>query len=783
MRFGVAALFVLVFVAFARAQESRESLLAKARAVLSPLEGKLQFPGLKQPVEVLRDTWGVPHIYAKNADDLFFAQGLVVAQDRLFQIDWWRRVGAGETAEVLGPSALEADRFARLIRYRGDMQREWTSYAPDTEAIATAFTRGINAWIDHIGDRLPIEFQVLGHRPKHWRPEDILGRMSGFVMSGNLERELARARLVAAVGPDEAQRLAPTDPPIKYTLDPALEAADFTPAIIAGFKTASKSPAFKPSKSESNNWVVDGSLSASGKPMLASDPHRAIMIPSLRYVAHLHAPGWNVIGAGEPALPGLAVGHNEHIAWGITIVHTDLTDLFVEMTDPADNTRYKTETGWQAMDVVREKVTVRGQKEPTEIELRYTRHGPVIYQEKKRQRAYAIKWAGSEPGGAAYLASLSVGRATNKQEFLHALERWKIPGLNFVYANIDGQVGWVPAAATPVRKKGNGLVPVPGWTGEYGWERYLTVAELPQRFDPPQHWIATANHKILPPDYKREISYEWSAPFRYLRIEEVLAAAKKLDLGDFQRLQQDVVSIPGRRLGKLLTTIDGMPAELQPFAKILIGWDGNLTRDSKEGPLYAVWLQELRRQFYARKSAKLSETLRLLNQLEHLLHELEEPSPVWFGAEPKKERDRFVIATFTQAVKQTRMLAGDDPSAWRWGKIHVTPFRHSLDTLGGLYEQTFDHGPVERGGDGNSPNNTTHDDTFRQIHGASYRHVLDLADWDRGLATSTPGQSGQLGSPHYGDLLPLWAEGNYIPLSFSRGKVESVVRHRLTLTP
>lgn len=781
MRFVIPVL--LLWLAFGRlkAQETPDRLVQRAREVLAPLDGELGFAGLKEPVEVLRDRWGVAHIYARNADDLFFAQGVVVAQDRLFQIDWWRRVATGETAEVLGPSALEADRFARLIRYRGDMEREWTSYAPDTRAIAVAFTQGINAWIDRVRTRLPIEFQLAGYEPKRWQPEDILGRMSGIIMSRNIEQEIARAQLVASVGLKRAEQLAPTDPPVAWEPAPGLDFAGIAPAIYAGYKAATKSPAFTPSKTESNNWVVDGSRSASGKPLLASDPHRTIALPSLRYLVHLNAPGWNVIGAGEPALPGVAIGHNERIAWGFTIVGTDQADLVIEQTAFDDPKRYRTESGWQPMKVVHESVPVKGQRDPARLELRYTRNGPVLHQDEKRHRAYVLRWAGSEPGGAAYLPSLSVARAQNRQQFLEALERWKLPCLNFVYADVEGQIGWVAAAATPVRRKGHGLLPVPGWTEEYGWERYRKVAELPQSFDPPQHWLGTANHNILPAGYDREVAYEWAPPHRYRRIHEVLDGDRKFTRDDFERLQYDSVSLPGRALARLLGAATTIPATLAPYAKLLAGWDGDLTRDSRAGPLYAVWLQELTKDFSLRAGKEIAEPLRTLNHVGVVLQALEHPAEPWF--KDAEDRDRFLVTTFARAVERTSKLLGSDPTGWRWGKLHTATFHHPLSKAGIAYARAFDRGPVERGGDANTPQNTRHDDSFAQIHGASYRHIFDLADWDRGVATSTPGQSGQPGSPHYDDLLPLWAEGRYFPLVYTRSGVEKEAAHRLRLRP
>lgn len=763
--------------------ETADSLLTRAKTVLAQLDGDINLPGLKEPVEVVRDTWGIPHIYAKNQDDLFFAQGFITAQDRLFQLDMWRRTGLGETAELFGEQSLEADRFARLMLYRGDMPAEWKSYATDTEAIATAFVRGINACIDQTADKLPIEFQILGAKPAKWQPQDILSRMSGIIMTSNWQREVARARLIASVGLEKARQIAPTDPPVEFAPPPGLELTDITPEILKGYIAATKSYKFPPSTIESNNWVIAGARSASGKPLLANDPHRSIALPSLRYLVHLHAPGWNVIGSGEPALPGVALGHNERIAWGFTIVGTDQADLYVEETQPENSAMYKVGDRWEPMQVVHETIRVRGRAEPVSTELRFTRHGPVIYQDEKRHRAVALKWVGSEPGGAAYLGGLSVARAHNKAEFLNALKTWKSPSENFVYADVEGNVGWVAAALTPIRKNWNGLLPVPGASGEYEWQGYLGVNDLPQSFNPPNHWIATANHNILPPNYARQIGYEWAAPHRFLRIQERLTGDAKLTLDDLKSIQHDNTSIPGRTLARLLEKIT-LPSELTPYGTVLKSFTGDLSRDSQAGPLYATWLQELLTAFYAERLPPDARTDRGdLRNVTVLLNALENPDEATFGANPTFKRDELLQKTFTTAVARTKKLLGDNPAQWTWGKLHKASFEHPLASLGPAYAAAFNLNPVPRGGDVHSPNNTRHDDNFRQVHGASYRELFDLADWDRGLATSVPGQSGQPGSAHYDDLLPLWAEGQYFPLAYSRKKVDEVTQHRLMLQP
>jgi penicillin amidase len=777
-------LFLITTAAMtAPAAETADSLAQKSRAALAPIDGELTVPGLKHPIEVLRDRWGVPHIYAQDVDDLFLAQGFVAAQDRLFQIDLWRRVARGETAELVGKQALEGDRFARLVRYRGDMEAEWASYSPEARRIAAAFTRGINACIDQMGDRLPVEFTLLGYKPAKWQPEDCLGRMSGISMSANFRNEVLRAELIAAVGLEKARRLAPTDPPQAFAPAPGLDVAGIDRSLHAGFDIATKALPFESVYSGSNNWAIAGSHSVSGKPLLASDPHRAISLPSLRYLVHLNGPGWNVIGAGEPALPGVALGHNEHVAWGFTIVGTDLADLYVEETRHDDSSQYKVGDRWEPMKVIREKVKVHGQAEPVELELRFTRHGPVVHQDDKRHRAFALRWVGNEPGGAAYLPSLRLDQAKSARELVEGLSGWKVPALNFVYADVTGHFGWSVTGLTPIRRGWDGLLPVPGAGGAYEWQGFRKPDELPHVADPSSGYVATANHNILPPGYPHAISYEWSPNYRIQRIRKQLEAKEKLSLDDFRNIQHDVTSLPGLALGRLAKTVDMQDAALKPYVELLANWDGVLSRDSKAGPLYAVWLLELIDGFYGpHVPKKLLEFVSGRNGTELMIAALDQPTKDWFGADPLAGRDRLLRTTFAAAVGRVQKQLGD-VQTWSWGRLHTTTFRHPLEKLGPAYAKGFSLGPVARPGDGLTPNNTRHEADLKQVHGATYRHVLDLADWDRGLATSAPGQSGQPGSPHYADLLPSWEEGQYFPLAFSRKKVEEVTKHRLVLKP
>jgi penicillin amidase len=767
----------------AQGPDTADSLLQKARSVLARVDGDTAIPGLKEPVEVLRDRWGIAHIFAKNADDLFFAQGFVAAQDRLFQIDLWRRIAVGETSELLGRAGVEGDRFARLIKYRGDMDAEWRSYSPDARQIVTSFTRGINAYIDSIGERLPIEFQILNTRPKKWRAEDCLGRMAGIVMTRNFQSEVSRAELIAAVGVEKARMLMPTDPVRGFAPVPELDLAGIGKSVLAGYTAATRSMPLRPGEG-SNNWVVDGTLSVSGKPLLASDPHRALGLPSLRYLVHLNAPGWNVIGSGEPALPGVAIGHNERVAWGFTIVGTDQADLYVEQTDPQDPMRYKVGDKWERMTIVRERVGVRGETQPVELELRFTRHGPVIHEDSTRHRAFALKWVGAEPGGAAYLGSLALDRAGSAPEFAKALDAWKSPSENMVFADVDGHIGWVAAGLAPIRRGWEGLLPVPGDSGRYEWKGFRPLEQLPHAVDSAAHFLHTANHNTLQPDDPDPIAFEWAPRFRAERIRQRLQSKQKFDLKDFQSIQYDDTSLPGLALVELLKAGAVRDPELQAYIDLLMNWDGSLSADSRAGALYAIWLRELLDAlFRPRVPPALLEGLVSRGGVPVLLAALERPDARWFGDHPVQGRSDFLHRTLRVAVGKAREVLGSDMQQWSWGRLHTATFRHPLAALGPAYATAFNLGPVPRPGDAHTPNAATHDPKFAQTSGASYRHVLDLADWDRGLATSTPGQSGQPGSPHYADLLPLWQRGEYFPLAFSRAKVEENTEHRMRLMP
>ncbi len=762
--------FLFLLASCAGTEDPVQSLREEAVERLAQIEGAISVPGLEKPVEILRDRWGVAHIYADTLDDLFFAQGFVAAQDRLYQIEIWRRTGAGELAEVFGSEYLSRDRIARLVRYRGDMEAEWNSYSPRAREIAEAFTSGINAYVEANRDNLPIEFELLGFEPGVWRPEHVLLRVAGLLMVRNIRQEINRAQMVSQLGTKATQEWYPTDPHRELTPDPEVNLAGIDERVTSEYRRAVSIPVLH-SQDGSNNWVVSAELSSTGAPLLASDPHRPVILPSLRYMVHLNGPGWNVIGSGEPALPGVAIGHNERVGWGFTIVQYDAADLFVETTNPENPDQYLLEERWIDMRIEREEVRVNGQDSPETVELRFTRNGPVIWEDPDRDRVVALRWTGQEPGTAGYLGSLALDQVSDWDSFVEAMRKWMVPAENIVYADVDGNIGWVAAGLVPKRRGWSGLLPVPGHTGRYAWDGFREIEELPQVKNPSSGYVATANHNILPKDYRHELGFDWGSPYRFQRIDEVLANGGKFSVEDFQRLQLDETSLPARELVAMLREFGGTSSEP---AAALADWDFVLDAASSEAALFEAWLRRLPRAYVEAVAPEDARPLiQRFIQLPRVIEGLRDL--------PDAQRQAVMAAALEEAHQELVSTLGGAPVDWQWGTLHQIGFRHPLSNSDAR-SKVFDLAPVPRGGDGFTPNATS-GPGYRQSSGASYRHILDLADWDRSVFTSVPGQSGQPESPNYRNLLPMWAEGEYAPLVFSRSAVEENTTHRLQLLP
>ena len=786
------------------ASAAADSLRDEAAKRLSQIEGTIAVSGLDSAVEVRRDRWGVPHIYARTEHDLFFAQGYVAAQDRLWQMEMWRRQAEGRLAEVLGPRAVERDRLARLFRYRGPKAAEWSAYGPNARAIVSAFVSGVNAQMAQAKDRLPIEFTLMHFEPEPWTIDVPLARVTSLSGVSNATTEILRARLVSLVGVKEAEAVLPTEP--TRALDPVsgLDLSGLDQSSLGGTASAYADIAFQRVEG-SNNWVVSGKKTRSGKPILANDPHRAITHPSVRYITHLVGPGWNVIGASEPASPGVSIGHNERIAFGLTIVGMDQQDVYIERVGacagsgtreggsgrreaggaaarsaqpstpasrfpPPVSRCYYHRGGWQPVRTIIDTIRVKGEA-PRIVRLEFTHHGPIVSVDSARGRAVAIRMVGQEPGTAAYLASLQLGRARNWRDFQAAMARWRMPSENMIYADVDGNIGWIAAGLMP-RRSWSGLLPVPG-DGRYEWSGFVPTPQLPQSYNPPSGFIATANNNILPPGYTTPIAFDWSSDYRVSRVREVLSARNDFTVADFQALQHDDLSILARHLvPKLIEAAERLGKKESPPVRLLAGWNYRMSRDASAPLLFEAWLPLVaRRANTARLSARAAEVIGARADYEQVEAFLAAPA----GAVSAAFRDSLLVGSLADAVADVVRRFGTDTTKWRWGDVHVAALRHPLASA-------FDLPPVSRAGDANTVF-ATGGANYRQTAGASYREVIDLGDFDNSVAINVPGQSAQPGSEHYADLLPLWGNDQYFPLVFSRARVERETKHLLRLLP
>src|SRR5450830_1931996 len=787
------------------------SLLWMAQAALAaPATQTIKVAGLEKGAEILVDQWGVPHIYAQSQDDVFFAQGFNAARDRLFQIDLWRRRGLGELSSVFGPAFVAQDRAARLFLFRGDMDKEWQSYGKGAQRISERFVAGINAYVDYTAQNpaaLPIEFRTAGYSPARWKAEDVV-RIRSHGLTRNLTLEVARAAVVCNASLEVDLVRSTPQPPWKTTvpegLDPCLPAG-----LLDVFKLATDNVFFGNDKSissvddgaavrlagadleaqrmeGSNNWVIAPHKSATGRAVMANDPHRAYSAPSLRYITHLSAPGMDVIGAGEPALPGISIGHNGTIAFGLTIFNIDQEDLYVYELNPDNPDEYKYQGKWARFSVLHEEITVKGGA-PVTADLRFTRHGPVIFVEKEKNRAFAVRSGWLEPGMSPYFGSIDYMRAKNFKSFKQAMLNWGAPTENQVYADVRGNIGWVPGGLAPKRPNWDGLLPVPG-DGRYEWAGFWSGDQLPSTYNPKQGWFASANQMNLPADYpyqERKLGFEWTNNSRFTRISEVLASLPKVSLQDSMRLQNDDLSIPARRLGALLKPLSSGDVQTQAALTVWQGWDYVERVNSPAAALYEVWLtRHLGKAFKDAVLSKEAAAAMGAPDVAVLLDTLEQPQ-ARLGDDAARKRDDILLTSLAGAYAEMVRLQGDDASQWQWGKLHHNLMEHPLAAV--VDEATrarLNVGPLAKHGGAYSPNQSTYRPSdFRQTNGPSFRVVVDVGNWDNSKAVNSPGQSGDPDSPHHRDLADKWLNGEYFPLLYSRKAVEKATVQRIVLEP
>ena len=756
--------------------------------------------GLDAPAEIRIDRWGIPHIRATTAHDVFFAQGVSAARDRLWQLDLWRKRGLGRLAADFGPGFLAQDRAARLFLYRGDMAAEWAAYGtPQARPITEAFVQGINAWIaatEADANLLPPEFAAMATRPERWEAADVV-RIRSHGLVRNVLSEAARAQILARADADTDKVRRSLEPDWTAVIPDGLDVRDVPTGVLDVFKLATARLDFTPERLRagladawrwtqvsdlgdvtqegSNNWAVAPHRTETGRPILASDPHRAHALPSLRSVVHLTGPGIDVIGAGEPALPGISIGHNGHAAFALTIFPMDQEDLYTYVTHPDDPLRYRYRDDWETMREISEEIAVKGHA-PQMVTLRFTRHGPVIHEDAGAHRAFAVRSVWFEPGASAYFNSLAYMTAGSVAAFADAIQHWSSPSVNHVYADASGDIAWFAAGRAPIRPNWDGLLPVPG-DGRYEWAGFQPFANLPRSVNPARGFVATANEMNLPPDYPwrdRKLGFEWAERGRTTRIHAVLDAQPRHSVAQSEKLQTDTFSIPALRLGALLAPLaaDGDAALAK---RLLTAWDHQLDRDSAPAALQEVWWSK------HLKPALLDifgpdpviRALLIPGDTETLLAILESRDP------RVPHRDDLLLRTLAAAWTDCRTRLGADPSAWAWGRLHHGYFAHAL---GRVTPGFRDVGPLPKGGSGATPMAASYRMAdFRVISGASFRMVVDVGAWDNSRVINAPGQSGDPGSPHYDDLAPLWAAGGYVPLLYTKQAVDAATELLIVL--
>ncbi|MBI3790843.1 MAG: penicillin acylase family protein [Gemmatimonadetes bacterium] len=796
--------------------------LALAAAPLGAQTETFKTRGLKAPVTLARDSAGIVHISAQNEHDLFFAQGWSVARDRLWQLETWRRRATGTVSEWIGARGLAMDEASRQFRFRGDLQKEMAIYHSHGPAIIQAFVDGINAYIDLTAkepDRLPPEFGWIGAKPGKWTPAVVISRHNGLFLGG-LPGEDALAQVVARIGAAAARPLydfGPAEPRLEG--DPQVDYAKLPhDAIVAPVNALRGALRFQPEdlaprkradagarqwlaranaeaeqiararrsgdvqQEGSNNWVVSATHTATGKPILANDPHRVIASPSLRYYVHLKAPGWNVIGGGEPSLPGVAIGHNEAGAWGLTIFAIDGEDLLEYETDPANPLRYRYKGAWETMKVVSETFAVKGGDAVTR-QLRFTRHGPVIAEDAARHRAWAYRTTMLEAGTAPYLGSLRMDQARSWKEFRDACSFTMAPPENMVWADTSGAIGWQVVGKAPVRTSYSGLLPVRG-DGTHEWQGFVPVLELPSAASPAKGFLHSANEMNVPAGYAHvdAVGHDWGDSWRADRIAEVLAPSRRLTVDSMKVLQFDVMTIPARSLVPPLRALRLADPVLAAARDSVVAWDQRMAATSVGAGIYGAYERAMRRrvgELLIPPAARAT-----LTSLELVV------VTRWVDGAARADegtvatRDSIAALALGDAVAELTNQRGPAMSAWTLGgpKGHRAELRSSLAALRDSAQRAqLTMGPISMGGYSSTIWASGNGDLVTD--GPSFRLIADLADWERSVGTNTPGQSADPRSKYYRNLFEGWATGRYFPLPFSAARVKDATRELVELRP
>lgn len=748
------------------------------------IEGELAMSSLDEQVLVTRDNIGVPHIEAQSDADLYRAQGFVQAQDRLFQMDLARRQASGRLAEVVGEAALSTDQFFLTFSLRDAAEKSYEGYSEEAKQVLAWYAEGVNDFIASAkkDDAFSYEFTLLGYEPEEWTPVDSLtiGKYMAYDLGGNWSTLAIRHWALQNLEETKAQELFITYPDVS----PAILEANKESRVNVGMKFPME---IMPHPfNGSNNWVVAGAKTASGEPLLADDPHLGLSTPSIWYQMHLKSPDQNVSGVIFAGIPGIILGHNEEVAWGVTNVGPDVQDLYIEKPNPENPYEFSYDGKWEKAEVRKYEIGVKDQ-EPVPYEVVVTRHGPVIsnvlYDETNPEAVFSMQWTALEPTQELQ-AILEMNKSSNWEEFEAALEQFHAPAQNFVFAAKDGTIAYKANGRFPLRKQGDGQLPVPGDSSDYGWEGYVPYDELPRSVNPQEGFLATANNQVIDDDYPYHITDFWAQSYRYERIAEVLDEKDDLTAEDMMALQMDQHNLQARRfLPQMLDALEGseVATDNEELWQSLRAWNQIDSKDLAEPLIFNKWIRKLPDVLFKEEIPEdiydmMPGKANITDQLQQNYADGE--SSVW--VEQVGGYEKWLELAFKEMMEEMKEKHGADWQDWKWGEEHQLTFKHPLSAASPILAKLLNPAPVPIGGSAVTPQAAAFNDAGEVTHGASWRFVADLSDLSSAYHIVGPGQSGHLKSKWFHSQVQDWAEGDYHSTSITGQYEESF---ELVLTP
>ncbi|MDA0228941.1 MAG: penicillin acylase family protein [Proteobacteria bacterium] len=762
------------------------------RGSLPEIDGEVQLAGLKGEVEVIRDAHAIPHIYAESVEDAAFAMGFVHAQDRLWQMEFQRRIGAGRLSELFGAESLGYDRFLRTLGVYRAAERTFENLDAETQDIFKAYAAGVNSFLASREGPLPLEFLLISHEPEPWRPADsiVWMKMMAWDLAGNALDEALRARMAKILNADQIAALWPGYPGDGPAVLESQALPDLPWEALAALL-----PPRPPEGLGSNNWVLSGEHTKSGSTLLANDPHLGLQIPSLWYLAHMSAPGMDVAGATLPGLPMPVLGRTPNFAWGFTNTNPDVQDLFIERLHPDDPHRYLVPGGSAPFETRQETIWVKDGKN-VELSVRETRHGPIVSDTIRGSseflptgHAVAFAWTALRDDDLSAQAATRIGLAEDWGSFTAVLRDFHAPQQNIVFADIHGNIGYIAPGRVPIRRSGNGWMPAKGWTGEQDWEGFIPYAGLPRLFNPRSGQIVTANNKVVGLHYPYFITRDWSPPHRAVRIEALLGGSDSHDKESFAAIQADTVSLAAKSLLPRLLTLVPPGSEAAQDALIrLAAWDHVMAAERAEPLIYMAWLRELMRVLFA---DELGATFRdYFTIRESAIFDALKPGGAWCDdtATASKEDCAAAVGTaLDQALDYLASRYGENMDGWAWGEAHYAHSDHEVlgrvPLIGKLFEVQLANGGARNTVNAAGFTVRDEEEPFVQNHGPAYRAIYDLDPLGQSRFIQNTGQSGNPLSSHYRDFAEMWRDGEYVPLLMNRAEIESTNIGTLRLTP